>query len=254
MPRQTLPDDEVNNEVYESLGNRWYMAKDDPIALLRAEARFRNEWINQEITRQLGPSPAKIIDIGCGGGFLSNYLTLKGHEVVGVDISKESLKVAARFDTTGKASYISADALDLPFSKSSFDVACALDILEHVQPAEKLIAEASRVLRPGGIFFFHTFNRSLQSWLLVIKFVPWFVRNTPRNLHLFRYFIRPSELAKMLEENNLLPGPINGVRPKILPEPILEFLLHGTINEKFQFKFSRSLAVGYLGWAQKVFH
>src|SRR5450631_2744504 len=65
---------QVNNDVYETLGERWYSAEDDPIALQRAESRLRNPWIAAEIARALSGRSGDVLDIGCGGGFLSNHL------------------------------------------------------------------------------------------------------------------------------------------------------------------------------------
>src|SRR5690242_15216235 len=92
--------DLVNNDLYHVLGDRWYTAHDHPIALLRAESKLRNPWIDREIRERLGTSPAKILDVGCGAGFLSNFLGEKGHQVTGVDLSQESLSVARGRDTT----------------------------------------------------------------------------------------------------------------------------------------------------------
>ncbi len=91
----------VNNTVYEALGERWYSAQDDPIALLRAESRLRNPWIATEIRRAFGGAPADVLDIGCGGGFLSNHLGALGHRVTGLDASIDALAIAGRYEHDG---------------------------------------------------------------------------------------------------------------------------------------------------------
>src|SRR6201999_1216443 len=113
------------------------------------------------------------------------------YRVTGLDASPESLVVAARHDETGSVRYERGDALALPYADASFDAVCAMDFLEHVEEPARVVAECSRVLRPGGLFFFHTFNRSFLAWLVVIKGVEWFVRNTPRDMHVLRLFIPP---------------------------------------------------------------
>ncbi|MGZ3699225.1 MAG: hypothetical protein ACXWP5_13915, partial [Bdellovibrionota bacterium] len=65
---------EVNNDVYDELGERWYTAQDDPVALLRAESRLRNPWLIAEMKREFGADPYQILDVGCGAGLLSNAL------------------------------------------------------------------------------------------------------------------------------------------------------------------------------------
>jgi 2-polyprenyl-6-hydroxyphenyl methylase/3-demethylubiquinone-9 3-methyltransferase len=72
MKSASLP--KVNNDIYHDLGERWYNAQDDPVALLRAESRLRNPWIAEELRVRFSGRALRIFDIGCGGGFLSNYL------------------------------------------------------------------------------------------------------------------------------------------------------------------------------------
>ena len=102
----------VNNDIYDHLGERWYTARDDPIALLRAEARARNPWIAGAIRQAFPSDEVKVLDIGCGGGFLSNYLANAGFTVTGLDASAESIVIAQRYDTTGHAYYVVGDAYD----------------------------------------------------------------------------------------------------------------------------------------------
>ena len=77
----------VNNAFYEELGDRWYTAKDDPVALLRAEAHHHNPWIMERIRHDFGGRACDVLDVGCVGGFLANDLDAGGHRVVGLDQS-----------------------------------------------------------------------------------------------------------------------------------------------------------------------
>ena len=241
----------VNNAVYETLGERWYGADDDPIALLRAESRLRNPWIASELERAFGKRPAKVLDVGCGGGFLSNHLSSLGHHVTGLDASTDALAVASRYDTTGSVRYEQADALDLPFPAGSFDAVCAMDFLEHVENPDRVIAEAARVLKPGGLFFFHTFNRNWLSWLIVIKGVEWFVRNTPRNLHVLRLFLKPAEVRASCERHGLMPPQLRGVRP-VFGWAFLKLLFTRRVSTAFCFTFTGSTGLGFSGLAKKL--
>ena len=114
--------------------------------------------------------------------------------MTGIDIAADALAVAHAHDASGRVRYVEGDALALPFDDGSFDAVCAMDLLEHLESPERAIAEASRVLAPGGLFFFHTFNRNLLSWLVIIEGVERFVRNTPEHMHVLRLFLKPEQV------------------------------------------------------------
>jgi 2-polyprenyl-6-hydroxyphenyl methylase / 3-demethylubiquinone-9 3-methyltransferase len=240
----------INNEWYADLGERWYRAEDTPIALLRAESRHRNPWIADEIVRLLGPSPQRVLDLGCGAGFLANHLAAAGHHVTGIDTTAENLSVARAHDATQTASYELGDACALPYADASFDVVCAMDLLEHVGEPEKLLAEVGRVLRPGGVFFFHTFNRTKAAHLIVIKGVDWFVANAPKNLHVIDLFRTPAEVTAMCERAGLDVTLLRGSRPRFR-WPLWRMLATGKVGDDFAFTWTKSLAIGYTGCARR---
>jgi 2-polyprenyl-6-hydroxyphenyl methylase/3-demethylubiquinone-9 3-methyltransferase len=242
---------QVNNTWYAELGARWYAADDTPIALLRAESRHRNPWIADEIARAFGPSPCRVLDLGCGGGFLSNYLAGRGHSVTGVDTTAENLAVARASDPSRSAVYELADACALPYAPSSFDVVCAMDLLEHVEEPGRVIAEASRVLVPGGLFVFHTFNRTWQARLIIIKGVEWFVRNAPRDLHVARLFVTPDELRAMCHASGLEALEIRGSRPRF-GWPLWRMIFTGRVGDDFAFTTTASTKLGYTGIARRA--
>jgi 2-polyprenyl-6-hydroxyphenyl methylase / 3-demethylubiquinone-9 3-methyltransferase len=249
--RRTREPRAVNNTWYAPLGERWYEADDTPIALLRAEARHRNPWIADMIARELGPGPARVLDLGCGAGFLANDLAARGLAVTGLDDTTENLAIAAAYDRTGTVAYVRGDARALPFADGSFDVVCAMDLLEHVEEPAHVVAEAARVLAPGGLFFFHTFNRTRRADLVVIKGVSWFVANAPADLHVLRLFITPAELAAMCEASSLSIVELRGSRPRFR-WPLWRMLLTGRVGDDFAFTFTPSLALGYTGIARKA--
>lgn len=245
----TQRSDQVNNDLYHDLGERWYHAKDDPVALLRSESRTRNPWVVGEIKKRF--SSAKVLDIGCGAGLLANELAKQGMQVVGFDASKESLEIARKYDSTKRVEYQLGDANHLPFDSDSFDVVCAMDFLEHVQDPAQIISEAARVLRKNGLFFFHTFNRNFIAWLIGIKGVEWFVKNTPPNLHSYRYFIKPSELIAMCEQRGMTVQTVLGLEPVIASRAFFKLLVTGTVDDDFRFRFSNTKLIGYTGVALK---
>ncbi|HEY5951987.1 MAG TPA: bifunctional 2-polyprenyl-6-hydroxyphenol methylase/3-demethylubiquinol 3-O-methyltransferase UbiG [Kofleriaceae bacterium] len=240
----------INNEWYADLGERWYRAQDTPIALLRAESRHRNPWIADRIDRVLGPAPQRVLDLGCGAGFLANHLAALGHQVTGIDTTAENLGVARAHDETQSATYEVGDACALQFPDASFDVVCAMDLLEHVTDPDKLIAEVGRVLRPGGMFFFHTFNRTKRAHLIVIKGVDWFVRNAPKDLHVIDLFRTPAELRSMCARAGLEITLLRGSRPRFR-WALWRMLLTGNVGDDFAFTWTSSLAIGYTGYARR---
>lgn len=242
---------QINNEIYETLGERWYEAFDDPVALLRAENNLIGPWVKDRIRNNFLDTPMSILDVGCGAGFLTNSLAEDGHRVTGLDLSKESLNVARRHDHTHSVNYREGNALQLPFPDKSFDVVTCMDFLEHVTAPAKVISEAGRVLRPGGLFFFHTFNRNIVSWFFAIKCLEWLVKNTPKNMHVIELFIKPEELRKYCSEAGLDTVEIKGLKPVIGNIP-LKSLFTGVVPEDMRFEFTRSLMISYLGYARKT--
>ncbi|MGB7978926.1 MAG: bifunctional 2-polyprenyl-6-hydroxyphenol methylase/3-demethylubiquinol 3-O-methyltransferase UbiG [Chlamydiales bacterium] len=237
----------INNDFYEELSEGWYTASDHPIALLRAENRVRVPWIIGEIGRN-----KTVLDVGCGAGILANALSLAGHQVFAIDLSVSSLEAAQKHDVTHRVAYQIANAYSLPYPDSSFDVVCAMDVLEHVEEPNLLISEASRVLKPGGLFFFHTFNRNVLSYFLIIKGVEWCVPNTPKNMHIYPLFIKPGELKEMCAEKDLEIVQLRGFTPEIFSRPFWKMVTQRKVPPDFTFRFSKNLATGYCGYAKKL--
>jgi 2-polyprenyl-6-hydroxyphenyl methylase/3-demethylubiquinone-9 3-methyltransferase len=250
LETRTDPRGGVNNAIYDELRERWYEADDDPVALLRAESRLRNPWVAAEIARAFGPAPTRVLDVGCGAGFLANYLASSGHRVTGLDAAPDSLDIAAQHDPTRTVRYEQGDANALPYKAGAFDVACAMDFLEHVEGPARVIGEIGRVLAPGGLFFFHTFNRNWLAWLVVIKGVEWFVRNTPRDLHVLRLFLKPAEVAAMCAAHGMDTVQVHGSRPEI-GAALARMLMTGTVPGDFRFTFTRSTKIAFTGFARK---
>lgn len=243
----------VNNDVYHRLGDRWYAADDDPVALLRAESRFRTPWVVESLRRHAAGRPAsalRVLDVGCGGGFLANELARAGFPTWGLDASRDALEVAGRHDGTRTVRYVHGDALALPFEDASFDAVCLMDFLEHVESPAAVLAETARVLAPGGRWFFHTFNRTRVADWVAIRAVARFVANVPEDLHVHRLFVTPDELRDAASSAGLTLDELFGTRPALDPAGLAHLgriALTGRVSPAFRFVRTRSLAVGYLG-------
>lgn len=240
----------INNAFYEELEARWYEETRHPIALLRAENRLRNPWIAQVVAQTL-PGDCRILDVGCGGGFLTNFLASLGHRVAGVDLSEKSLDVARQYDGTRSVEYHLGNATRLPFEEQQFDVVCAMDLLEHVENPAAVIQDCSRVLKRGGLFFFHTFSRTFLSWLFVIKGVEWMVPEAPENMHVYSLFLNPSELEAFCKRYQMEVKELLGVAPEFFSRGFWKMLFLKKIDTDFRFRFIPSLQMGYSGYALK---
>lgn len=241
----------INNSFYDELDEMWYESSDHPIALLRAENALRNPWIEKVIETKLG-RPCSILDVGCGGGFLTNYLAQKGHQVSGIDLSEKSLMIAKKTDTTESVQYTQASAYELPFGEETFDAVSAMDLLEHVEKPELVIKEASRVLKKGGLFFFHTFNRNWTSYFIIIKGVEWCFSNAPKSMHVYPLFLKPAELEEMCNRNQLKVEEFLGLRPDFMRASFWKMVFRRKVDPEFRFIFTPSLKTSYSGFAEKV--
>jgi 2-polyprenyl-6-hydroxyphenyl methylase/3-demethylubiquinone-9 3-methyltransferase len=158
--------------------------------------------------------------------------------------------VAKKYDVTRSVHYEVADAFHLPYADNSFDVITAMDFLEHIEDPELVIMEFSRVLKNGGIFFFHTFNRNPISHLFAIKFVEWFIKNTPKDMHMIKYFIKPKELEIYCSKGGLKVMSIIGIRP-LLTSIDWEMVKTGIVSKKMKFTLTTSKIISYMGLAVK---
>jgi len=147
----------------------------------------------------------------------------------------------------------------LPFERASFDVVCCCDVLEHVDDVGRVVTEIARVLRPGGLFFFDTINRTWQSKLLAIKLAQdwWPTRLVPRNVHIWEKFIRPQELARHLHASGMSGEQFAGLSLAGNPAAVLAAFLRlklargsfGELGTTLKLAASRDLSLSYMGFA-----
>lgn len=243
-----------NNNYYGHLGHRWYRSHDEPVALHRAEANFRNPWVVSRVQEFFSYRARKprILDVGCGAGFLSNQLAKEGFDVTAVDLSLDCLQIARGRDETKTVKYMVGDAYHLPFDPGSFDVVTCTDLLEHVSHPQKVVQEISRVLKMNGFFFYHTYNRNWLSWLFVYLFQKWFIRSTPGKLHAYDLFIKPQELREWMNDEKLSVIEMHGIRPRLFQWPVVKLLFRGKIDPRFRFKWTSFKFLAFAGVSRKV--
>ncbi|MNT33681.1 Ubiquinone biosynthesis O-methyltransferase [compost metagenome] len=190
--------------------------------------------------------------MGCGPGFLSNELSKAGHNVTAVDFSTDELSVAEMRDETRRVKYIQADLYKLPFPSSSFDVVTGLDWLEHLSNPSKLLLESSRVLHPGGLFFFNSHSKNFLSYLCSIKGPQLLVKDAQRNPRTYALFTSPQELEHHLDEVALEIKKICGLRPALMQRALWQMLFHRKVTAPFRYTWSRWSVITFLGYAKKL--
>ena len=181
-----------------------------------------------------------VLDLGCGGGFMSEALARKGARVTGVDPSEAAIQVAQdHAQREGlKINYKVGTGESIPLGDHSVDCVVCVDVLEHVEDLDRVLDEFRRVLKPGGLFFFDTINRNPLAALVIVHLGEMILRLLPRGTHDPAKFIRPSELRSKLDARGFEVGPLVGLGPR-------------GINRKLDFTFGTlpSLSIMYMGHA-----
>lgn len=154
-----------------------------------------------------------LLDIGCGGGLISEPLARLGGAVTGIDASERNIGVASLHagDSGLAIDYRATTAEALVGTGAQFDVVLALEIVEHVADLDLFIAACTRLAKPGGLMIFSTLNRTPKSFALAIVGAEYLLRWLPRGTHNWRKFVRPSELARALSQSGAALDALVGV-------------------------------------------
>jgi 2-polyprenyl-6-hydroxyphenyl methylase/3-demethylubiquinone-9 3-methyltransferase len=186
------------------------------------------------IERAAGLSGKQVLDVGCGGGILSEAMARAGARVLGIDLSKSVLEVAELHALEGKVpvEYRVAAAEELAERRpAAFDVVTCMEMLEHVPEPAAMTATLARLLRPGGALFVSTINRNLRAFLLAIVGAEYLLNLIPRGTHEYERLIRPAELARWARAAGLTLVSLAGIELNPFTERVT---------------LSRSVAVNYL--------
>ena len=155
----------------------------------------------------------KILDIGCGGGLLSEPMCRLGANVVGIDASKKNIEVAKFHAKKNnlKIDYKSSSPEKLK-TKKKFDIILNMEIVEHVEDIDFFIKESSKLLKKNGTMFVATLNKTLKSYLFGIVGAEYILKWLPIGTHDWQKFISPNELLRISKKNNLILKKLNGMK------------------------------------------
>jgi 2-polyprenyl-6-hydroxyphenyl methylase/3-demethylubiquinone-9 3-methyltransferase len=256
----------MDNSLYDQLSATWW-DENEALGILRTWFNpvrfgyFRRVLLTD---RQVDPQGRLLLDVGCGGGLLAEEFARLGCQVTGVDPSELSLQTAREHARQEGLTIIYQTGVgeQLPFADASFDLITCCDVLEHVNDVQQVIREIARVLKPGGLFFYDTINRSFIAWLGDIKLAQdWQATSfMPVNLHEWQKFIKPRELQDYLKQANLPGQEMRGISPRTHPLATIALLLQHkrgklTMPElglRLGFHESDDRSGSYMGYAAKA--
>jgi len=201
--------DEINK--FADLATRWW-DKNSEFKPLHDINPLRVEYIKQKCGGSL--QGKKILDIGCGGGILSEALALEGAQVTAIDKAGPGLEVAKLhlLESGLDINYQNSTAEEFSEkSKSKFDVICCLEMLEHVPSPSSVINACSGLVKKNGDVFFSTINRNIKSYLFAIIGAEYILNLLPKGTHDWNKFIEPAELNDWAESANLVIKDITGM-------------------------------------------
>lgn len=190
---ETLNADPQELEKFSELAHRWW----DPNSEFRPLHEINPLRLGY-IDAMAGLAGKQVLDVGCGGGILSEAMAARGAHVTGIDLSEKALKVAqlhlleSGHKVTYRAVAVETLAQELP---GQFDVITCMEMLEHVPDPASVVAACARLLKPGGHVFFATLNRNPKSFLFAIVGAEYILKMLPKGTHEYAKFIKPSELS-----------------------------------------------------------
>ncbi len=235
MSRGGEPGDDA--KLFESLGDKWWDPS-GPLSSLHKITPLRFEYFRSRAEEAIGGIAGKsLLDVGCGGGLLSEEFCKADARVSGIDLSATAIEAARAHAAKG--------GLDIDYRVASvgsvleekgpgaFDCVLCSEVLEHVEDLGAFIAEASALIKSGGLFFFSTINKTLKARFFAVFVAEDILGMLPQGTHDPKRFIRPSTLVSLLGENSVETEEIMGMSFDVLG---------------FSFKITRDTSVNYIGY------
>lgn len=206
---QSVNVDAAELEKFASLAHRWW-DKTSEFKPLHAINPLRLNFIDDLV----GLHGKRVLDVGCGGGILSESMSEKGADVTGIDLGDKALKVAKlhQLESGLKVDYRLVSVEDLAKEQpASFDVVTCMEMLEHVPDPEAIVRACAQLVKPGGSVFFSTINRNPKSYLFAVIGAEYVLNMLPKGTHEYQKFIKPSELSSWARFAGLNVGQLKGM-------------------------------------------
>ena len=159
----------------------------------------------QFVERFVVLSGLRVLDVGCGGGILSEALAERGASVLGIDLAESALQAAEAHRAGQAVEYRLESSRDAAARGERFDAVTCMEMLEHVADPAAVLRDIHALLKPGGWAFFSTINRTLKARLGAVYAAEYVLRLVPQGTHQYDWFIKPAELSRMAERAGLTP-------------------------------------------------
>lgn len=204
--------DTIEVDKFSALASSWW-DKNGPCAPLHILNPCRLQFIQQNSVI----ANKNILDIGCGAGILTESLAHNNAKVTGIDASAAVIAAAQAHAAIANLDIIYKNITIEEFlttDTTQFDIITCMELLEHVPDPRKLIADCAKLLKPGGKIFLSTINKTLRAYVLAIVGAEYVLNIVPKQTHDYNKFIRPSELADMLQYSGLKLKLLRGLQYK----------------------------------------
>ena len=201
--------DQLELQKFGELAHKWW-DKNSEFKPLHELNPLRLAWIDG-IANLKGK---RVLDVGCGGGILSESMFFKGADVVGIDLGEKALNVAKLHQLESGAKvdyqYIAVEQLAAQ-QPGSFDIVTCMEMLEHVPNPASIVTACAQLVKPGGYVFFSTINRNPKAYLFAVIGAEYVLSLLPKGTHDYAKFIKPSELSGWARQANLNIGAMRGM-------------------------------------------
>ena len=237
MKSNTINKKEI--EKFSKMASEWWnpdgkfkpLHKFNPIRIKYIKENIINNFKLKKKTKPL--SGISILDIGCGGGLLSEPMSRMGASVTGIDASDKNIKIAKLHSKKNKLkiNYLCSSPEKLKVKKK-FDVILNMEIVEHVEDIDFFLRSCSKLLKKNGIMFVATINKTLKSYVFAIVGAEYILRWLPIGTHEWEKFVKPEDLKKILIKHNLSLSKLDGMNFNII---------------KDEWSISTDLSINYIG-------